>query len=138
MITNEDLTAMGYYEQEDKGVNSMTPLEMVRGYKSAAMQTTNVNMSLQLIREEFDEWLVETLNPNGSPEAELKELCDVVYVAYGYALAKGWNLDKALIRVHQNNMDRMVHDDGLIRRMENGKIIKNPNTPSVELKDLVG
>ena len=136
MITYEDLTGMGYYEQEVEGDLYKTPLELVMEYKKAAKQTSNIAMSLKLIREEFDEWLIEVLNPNGHSEAELKELCDLVYVIYGYALAKGWDLDEAVTRVHKNNMDRMKQDDGTIKRREDGKIIKNPNTPKVNLKDL--
>ena len=136
MITYEDLTGMGYYEQEVEGDLYKTPLELVMEYKKAAKQTSNIAMSLKLIREEFDEWLIEVLNPNGHSEAELKELCDLVYVIYGYALAKGWDLDEAVTRVHENNMDRMKQDDGTIKRREDGKIIKNPNTPKVNLKDL--
>jgi len=136
MITYEDLTGMGYYEQEVEGDLYKTPLELVMEYKKAAKQTSNIAMSLKLIREEFDEWLIEVLNPNGHSEAELKELCDLVYVIYGYALAKGWDLDEAVTRVHKNNMDRMKQDDGTIKRRQDGKIIKNPNTPKVNLKDL--
>lgn len=136
MITYEDLTGMGYYEAYDKGDLYKTPLELVMEYKKAAKQNTNMAMSLKLIREEFDEWLIEVLNPNGNSEAELKELCDLVYVIYGYALARGWDLDEAVTRVHENNMDRMKQDDGTIKRREDGKIIKNPNTPKVNLKDL--
>ena len=136
MITYEDLTGLGYYEAYDEGDLYKTPLELVMEYKKAAKQNTNMAMSLKLIREEFDEWLIEVLNPNGSSEAELKELCDLVYVIYGYALARGWDLDEAVTRVHENNMARMKQDDGTIKRREDGKIIKNPNTPKVNLKDL--
>lgn len=137
MLTEEDLTNMGYYEAYDEGEVYKTPMEMVAEYKLVAKQETNIPMSIKLVREEFDEWLVEVLNPNGNSEAELKELSDLVYVVYGYALAKGWDLDEAVTRVHENNMARMKQDDGTIKRREDGKIIKNPNTPKVDLKDLV-
>ena len=137
MLTEEDLTNMGYYEPYDEGELYKTPMEMVAEYKLVAKQETNIPMSIKLVREEFDEWLVEVLNPNGNSEAELKELSDLVYVIYGYALAKGWDLSEAITRVHENNMERMVHNDGSIYRREDGKIIKNPNTPKVDLKDLV-
>ena len=86
MITYEDLTDMGYY---DKGQSYSTPMDMVREFKETAKQPTNIEMSRKLIREEFDEWLIEVLNPNGNKSAELKELCDLVYVVYGYALIWG-------------------------------------------------
>jgi len=134
MITYEDLTDMGYY---DKGQSYSTPMDMVREFKETAKQPTNIEMSRKLIREEFDEWLIEVLNPNGNKSAELKELCDLVYVVYGYALNMGWDLNEAVTRVHENNMERMTQDDGTIKRREDGKIIKNPNTPKVQLGDLV-
>jgi hypothetical protein len=49
----------------------------------------------------------------------------------------GWDLNEAVTRVHENNMERMTQDDGTIKRREDGKIIKNPNTPKVQLGDLV-
>jgi NTP pyrophosphatase (non-canonical NTP hydrolase) len=134
MITYEDLTDMGYY---DKGQSYSTPMDMVREFKETAKQPTNIEMSRKLIREEFDEWLIEVLNPNGNKSAELKELSDLVYVIYGYALNMGWDLNEAVTRVHENNMERMTQDDGTIKRREDGKIIKNPNTPKVQLGDLV-
>lgn len=134
MITYEDLTDMGYY---DEGQDYPTPMDMVREFKETAKQPTNIEMSRKLIREEFDEWLIEVLNPNGNKSAELKELSDLVYVIYGYALNMGWDLNEAITRVHENNMERMTQDDGTIKRREDGKIIKNPNTPKVQLGDLV-
>jgi len=136
MLTEEDLTNVGYYEPYDEGESYKTPAEMVAEYKSVSKQETNMAMSLKLVREEFDEWLVEVLNPNGSNPAELKELCDLVYVIYGYALNRNWDLDEALTRVHENNMGRMFQDDGTIKRREDGKVIKNPLYPKVDLGDL--
>ena len=133
MITAQDLEDLGYY---DEGQSYKTPMGMVQEFKSAANQQTNIEMSRKLIREEFDEWLIEVLNPNGSNPAELKELCDLVYVIYGYALNRNWDLDEALTRVHENNMGRMFQDDGTIKRREDGKVIKNPLYPKVDLGDL--
>ncbi len=39
---------------------------------------------MHLIMEEFNEWFIEQ-DTKGKPEAELKELCDLLYVVYGYA-----------------------------------------------------
>lgn len=48
----------------------------------------------KLIREEFNEWWTET--EEGTPELELKELCDLLYVVYGKAYTKGagWDIHK--------------------------------------------
>jgi len=85
-----------------------------------------------LVAEEYSEW-----EYSEDDLEELKELADLVYVAYGRAWAKGWDLDEALRRVHKNNMDRMKQPDGTIRRRADGKVIKNPDTPKVDLSDLV-
>jgi len=37
----------------------------------------------------------------------LKELADLVYVCYQYAENLGWNLDEALLRVHESNMSKL-------------------------------
>jgi predicted HAD superfamily Cof-like phosphohydrolase len=60
-----------------------------------------------------------------------------VYVIYGYANARGWDLDEALYRVHSNNLGRMYQPDGSIKRREDGKIEKNDSYPKVDLGDLV-
>jgi predicted HAD superfamily Cof-like phosphohydrolase len=85
-----------------------------------------------LIKEEFQEFIEEN-----DPENKLKELTDLMYVIYGYAYAKGWNIDEAFYRVYENNLGRMVQPDGTIKRREDGKIIKNKDFPKVNLSDLV-
>lgn len=50
------------------------------------------------------------------PAAQLKELADVVYVAYGYALARGWNLAEAFRLVHVSNMTKEPTKAGKIRK----------------------
>ena len=49
----------------------------------------------------------------------------------------GWDLSEALHRVHENNLARVIQDDGTIKRREDGKIIKNPNAPKINLEDLL-
>lgn len=109
-----------------------SPQEMVREYQVTSGQAPNPSLYVDLIYEEFDEWDEEVV-----PELELKEMADLVYVLYGYAEAMGYNLDEALIRVHENNMARMYQPDGTIHRREDGKIIKNDSVPKVRLGDCV-
>jgi predicted HAD superfamily Cof-like phosphohydrolase len=92
-----------------------------------------------LISEEYGEWFsaYDPEEMEDQPVEELKELADLVYVIYGYAISLGWNLDEAVRRVHENNMGRMYQPDGTIKRREDGKILKNPEYPKVELGDLV-
>lgn len=146
MLNSDDLEAFGYYDSDyAKDVKRWkTPDKMVKEYATMSGQGPDAALYESLISEEFSEWNVEWdsngYNCNGEPYKavnELKELADLVYVIYGYALAKEWDLDEALVRVHQNNLARMRQDDGTILRREDGKVIKNPNTPKVNLSDLV-
>lgn len=117
--------------------------DLVEEFRTTMGQEKNPIMSASLVKEEFLEWLEwnECDNYHESvktdPVDELKELSDLVYVIYGYANARNWDLTEAVKRVHKNNMDRCIQPDGTIKRREDGKIIKNPNAPKVELGDLV-
>jgi predicted HAD superfamily Cof-like phosphohydrolase len=134
MISGDDLDAFGYWEMVDAyPPKEKTVLEMVEEYRVTAGQEKDRYRAEGLIFEEYDEWM-EVGEPGTE---ELKELSDLVYVIYGYANTMGWNLDEAVRRVHENNMGRMYQPDGTIKRREDGKIIKNPEYPAVELGDLV-
>ena len=118
-----------------------TTMDKVREFAEVMGQKPDPEMSATLVREEFLEWSEERYlyNYGGSSnhKDELKELSDLVYVIYGYANARGWNLDEAIKRVHENNIGRCVQPDGSIKRRADGKIIKNPDFPAVVLDDLV-
>jgi predicted HAD superfamily Cof-like phosphohydrolase len=132
---------------------SKTPLEMVREFASVMGQPLDQKFSTnessasteeiaalnallflreKLISEEFLEFVEAS-----KPEYILKELSDLVYVCYGYAATFGWDMDEAVRRVHQNNMERCVWPDGEIRRREDGKVLKNSDAAKIDLKDLV-
>jgi predicted HAD superfamily Cof-like phosphohydrolase len=68
-------------------------------------------------------------------EHTLKELADLVFVCYQYAVARGWNLDIAMARVFESNMSKFV--DGKPLRREDGKILKGPNYQPPSLTDLL-
>lgn len=135
------------YPNPDKFFTEMpkaypTPMEMVSRYYEVSERNPHQELAADLIMEEYSEWLSENTmyfgcNDMYSPKNELKELADLVYVIYGYALSRGWNLDEAVLRVHKNNLQRMTQDDGTIQRRADGKIIKNPNAPKCDLSDLV-
>ena len=95
-----------------------------------------------LISEEYEEFLEahceanEYITNKRAREHCLKELADLVYVAYQYAAAAGWDLDEALTRVHISNLSKLDEDLRPIRR-EDGKILKGPNYKPPTLIDLV-
>lgn len=121
---------------EDPREQSVT--SMVREFAETAGQKTNVTLARDLIREEYKECEEEWNDSASRPENELKELADLIYVVYGYARHKGYDLKTAVERVHKNNMGRMFQPDGTIHRRDDGKILKNKDYPKVNLKDLVG
>ena len=90
-------------------------------------------LQLRLIVEEFEEFINAV---EGEPdENQLKELADLVYVAFQYAAARGWPLDEALDRVYGSNMSKLV--DGKPLRREDGKVLKGPNYKPPYLEDLL-
>ena len=97
-------------------------------------------MQRSLIVEEFKEFLdsenqlIMGLTINATEC--LKELADLVYVAYQYAENLNWYLDEALNRVHGSNMSKLGEDGKPIRR-EDGKVLKGPNYQPPNLTDLV-
>lgn len=96
------------------------------------------DMKIGLIQEEHREVqnaLYDERPGVGAGEV-LKELCDLVYVAVGYALYRGWDFDEAFKRVHESNMSKMG-DDGKAIRREDGKVMKSNNYKKAELGDLV-
>jgi hypothetical protein len=127
------MSHLAYYDntQERAKLLNMTVTDMVTEFADLTSQTPNPELYEKLIAEEYDEWSKEVLDAHN----ELKELSDLVYVCYGYAKAKDWNLDEAIRRVHRNNVGRCLQPDGTVKRREDGKILKNPNFPKVDLKD---
>ena len=93
-----------------------------------------------LITEEFKEFLEAEariyLSSNKNKEDCLKELADLVYVCYQYAVNMGWDLDEAMFRVHQSNMSKL-DDEGKPIYRKDGKVLKGPNYKPPNLEDLV-
>lgn len=147
MLNSDDLEAFGYYDQEyeEDMKRCKSPLDMAKEYASLSGQKPDAQLYENLIAEEYHEWSIEYPDNNGLncdggpyyPANELKELADLVYVIYGYALAKNWDLEEAVRRVHQSNIGRMRQNDGTIKYREDGKVIKNPDAKKCDLSDLV-
>jgi predicted HAD superfamily Cof-like phosphohydrolase len=135
MINADDLEAFGYWAAAEPPAKPMTVPQMVKEFSAKTGQLPKPYLYAALIAEETDEWRSEYLHDTS--EAQLKELADLVYVVYGYANAKGWDLDEAVRRVHENNLGRCIQPDGTVHRRADGKILKNPDYPKVDLTDLV-
>ena len=144
MITQEDIEA--FMEEVDASRKPpLTVPQMVEIFAETMRQEKNPEMSRKLIAEEYFEWRDEIQGLGGKnalgysykPDFELKELADLVHVIYGYARARGWDLEEAVRRVHKNNIDRCVWPDGSIKYRADGKVLKNPDAKPIGLSDLV-
>ena len=93
-----------------------------------------------LITEEFNEFIeAEGMlfrESDRFKEECLKELADLVYVCYQYAVNMGWDLDRALDLIHQSNLSKLDEDGKPIYR-EDGKILKGPNYKKPNLHSLI-
>ena len=119
-------------------MTTTTPADMVREYAEVSQQEGTEKLYRNLVKEEYWELAYEMEGLEDADRVpELKEMADLIYVLYGYARVKGYNLDKALERIHQDNMGRMYQPDGTILRRDDGKVLKNKDYPKVELGDLV-
>jgi putative hemolysin len=130
----EDWESSEEYYNIGEYPSGKTPLSMVKEFAKVTGQEPTPSLYVKLIGEELDEWAKEGMVRS---EQDLKELADIVYVLYGYANAMGYNLDKAVRRVHENNVGRCVQPDGTVKRREDGKIVKNKDFPKVDLSDLL-
>ena len=110
----------------------MSPLKYVNEFAEVTEQEGSKELYDALITEEYIEFCEAT-----DSEHKIKELADLVYVIYGYAGVRGWDLDGAIKAVHENNVGRCIQPDGNILRREDGKIIKNKDYPKVNLKDFI-
>lgn len=84
----------------------------------------------ELVMEEANE--VRTAE---SPEELTKELADLLYVVYGFAVTFGLPIDEVFERVHRSNMSKLG-DDGKPIYREDGKVLKGPNYQPPDLTDL--
>ena len=92
-------------------------------------------LRVRLLHEEFNE-VTTAISYKQNKAAILKELCDLVYVAVGFADTFGWNFDVAFNRVHASNMSKLGEDGKPIYR-EDGKIMKSNMYKEPYLEDLV-
>jgi hypothetical protein len=109
-------------------------VESVEKFMVACDQSVGVDNETQsklywnLIKEE----LLELQRPD-SDENELKELCDLIWVAIGYGLSRGWNVNGAFMEVARSNMSK-VGADGKVIKNSDGKVIKPPQYSPADVK----
>lgn len=113
----------------------MDQAEEFRAAYSLSQNGTEVrDVQKALIDEEWSEFH-EAYHFKDQSE-QLKELADLVYVAYQMAASQDWDLDEAMRRVHESNMSKLGEDGKPIYRAD-GKVLKGPNYKPPTLTDLV-
>lgn len=95
---------------------------------------THRNLQKSLIDEEWSEF--HQAFHFESEANQLKELSDLVYVCWQFAMSQGWDLDEAMNRIHQSNMSKLGVDGKPVHRFD-GKLLKGPNYLPPDLTDLV-
>lgn len=88
-----------------------------------------IRLRLELLDEEMDE--IEEAAGEGDLAHLTKELCDLLYVAYGFLLVLGVDGDAAFAEVHRSNMSKFG-PNGPERRPD-GKILKGTNFSPADL-----
>ncbi len=112
----------------------MDQAEEFRAAYSLSQNVSERDVQKALIDEEWSEFH-EAFHFKDESE-QLKELADLVYVAYQMAASQDWDLDEAMRRVHQSNMSKLGEDGKPIYRAD-GKVLKGPNYQPPYLKDLI-
>jgi predicted HAD superfamily Cof-like phosphohydrolase len=82
---------------------------------------------LAFMDEELRE-LKEAIVKNDKPEI-LKELCDLLYILFGFAVAYGLPVNEGFRRVHESNMSKSIAPD-------DGKAIKGTGYIPARMDDL--
>tara|TARA_R100000781_G_C4078346_1_gene126872 strand:+ start:1239 stop:1631 length:393 start_codon:yes stop_codon:yes gene_type:complete len=103
-------------------------------YPLSSLDSTK-SLRIRLLHEEFTE-VTSAISYKQNKASILKELCDLVYVAVGFADTFGWNFDVAFNRVHASNMSKLGEDGKPIYRKD-GKIMKSDMYKEPYLEDLV-
>lgn len=91
------------------------------------------NHRADLLEEEANE-AIEALR-SGNPAEIAKELADVILIVYGCAISIGIDLEKAVEKVHESNITKLVDGKPLMR--EDGKVLKGPNYVLPDMSDCI-
>ena len=132
----------------------MTNYEMVREFHSKFNHPMSIPFAndpelalrRRLIEEELKELTMEMFNGafevsvNGDVSIDTKtkmakELADLLYVLYSFAVVYGIPIDDVFYRVHLSNMSKLGADGKPVYR-EDGKVLKGPNYKEPELESL--
>ncbi len=112
----------------------------------APLQENLLLLRQTLIKEEATELFEEIQNAileikssssvcKKTQENMMKELADLLFVSFGFAVSFGFPIDEIFKRVYESNMSKLGPDGKPIYR-DDGKITKGPNYHKPNLSDL--
>jgi predicted HAD superfamily Cof-like phosphohydrolase len=89
------------------------------------------DLRIRILTEEFEEYLEGEKNNDIVEIADA--LADIVYIAYGTAVAYGIPLDEVFDEVHRSNMSKLDENGKAIKR-DDGKVLKSAlySPPDIE------
>lgn len=96
------------------------------------LDSDGIRLGLKLIKEEETELEEAATILEAAPYVEahhlnfVKELTDLLYVAYWLAARVGIDIDRAFRLVHQSNMTKLGKDGRPVTRAD-GKVLKGPD-----------
>jgi predicted HAD superfamily Cof-like phosphohydrolase len=89
----------------------------------------------KLIIEEYSEFIEADLN-NDDPE-RLDACFDMIWVIVGYMKSRGWDCEEAWDEGAKSNLSKIDPETGLVRRREDGKILKPEGWQPPDFKKFV-
>jgi predicted HAD superfamily Cof-like phosphohydrolase len=95
----------------------------------------NVLLYKNLIREEFDEFVIAYLH--NDEEGQLDGCMDLIWVILGYCYMKGYDVDGAWAEVARSNLSKIDSTTGKVIKNENGKVLKPEGWSPPNLKPFV-
>jgi predicted HAD superfamily Cof-like phosphohydrolase len=97
-------------------------------------EDSELALRLHLIMEEQLELSVAMMDHNFVEV--VKELGDLLYVAYGTAVACGADMEPIMQEIHRSNMSKL-QPDGSVAYREDGKILKPDTYSPADLKPII-
>ena len=80
------------------------------------------NLYFELIKEEYRELMDANLDKN---DTEICDACfDLIWVIVGYMRSRGWDCERIWDEGAKSNLSKIDPVTGLVRRREDGKILK--------------
>lgn len=103
-------------------------------HNNPTLDFDRLGLRLDLLAEEYEE-VLDAVH-SGDVADVAKELADLVYVTYGFAVEAGIPLDIIVAEIHASNMSKLDEDGKPIVRHD-GKVLKGPNYREAQVKEIL-